>query len=65
MTVEDFKRDNHSLAHLEGDELYNAMEDSMLKQQVGDSVLLQTKPFYKRYQLRYLFYRRTPWHIPE
>jgi len=48
MTTEEFKKDNPQYAEIEGTDLWNAMEDSMLKNRK------------KHYQLRYLFYRILP-----
>ncbi len=35
MTIEEFKEENPHLAHLEGNELWNAMEDYMGEQEFG------------------------------
>jgi len=56
MTTEQFKILKPEFKNVEGDELWNAMEDYMLRQQTADNILLQTKPFWKRYKIRYLFY---------
>lgn len=56
MTEAEFKQAYPECAHLEGDELWNAMEDKMLLTQEGDKILRQSKPFWKRYRLRWLYY---------
>jgi hypothetical protein len=57
MTVDEFKQDHPEYAHLDGDDLWDAMEQFKLIQQDGEEVLKQIKPFWKRYKFRYLFYR--------
>lgn len=57
MTEKEFKRQNPHLKHLKGIELWDAMEDYLLRVQSGASILRQIQPFYKRYKFRYLFYR--------
>jgi hypothetical protein len=56
MTVDEFKQDHPEYAHLDGNDLWDAMEQSKLMQQDGEKVLKQIKPFWKRYKFRYLFY---------
>lgn len=58
MSTDEFKKEKPEYAHLEGDELWDAMTMYMLTQQQGDSIILTTKPFWKRYKLRWLFYRK-------
>lgn len=60
MTVQEFKNLHPEYSHLEGDELWDAMTDSMLHQQQGAAIIKKTLPFWKRYKLRYLFYRKLP-----
>ena len=60
MNVEEFKKLKPEYKEVEGDQLWNAMEDYMLRQQSGQEVMKTTVPFFKRYQLRWLFYRRLP-----
>lgn len=57
MSVEEFKNDHPEYAHLEGDDLWDAMTQFKLMQQDGEEVLKQIEPFWKRYKLRYLFYK--------
>lgn len=57
MTTEEFKNANPKLSHLEGDELYDAMTNYILRQQSGEKIIKQIKPFWKKYQLRWLFYK--------
>lgn len=58
MTVEEFKKDYPEHAHLEGDELWDTMTHTLYRQMEGERIILSIKPFYKRYKLRYLFYRK-------
>lgn len=60
MNVDDFKKLKPEYKDLEGEQLWNAMEDYMLRQQAGQEVMKQAVPFLKRYQLRWLFYKRLP-----
>lgn len=60
MTTQEFKKIHPEFAHLEGDALWNAMEESMLRQQEGDAIIKSVIPARKKYQLRWLFYRRLP-----
>ena len=56
MTTEDFKRLKPEYKDIEGNELWDAMTNYMLQLQNGQEVLNTMKPFWKRYQLRWLFY---------
>ena len=56
MTADEYKLQHPENAHLEGEALWNAMENALLHQQEGDKVLMQIKPWWKRYKLRYLWY---------
>jgi hypothetical protein len=58
MTVQEFKNDHPEYAHLEGDELWDLMGTYKLRQQDGEAIIRQTLPFWKRYRLRWLFYRQ-------
>jgi hypothetical protein len=60
MTTEEFKKLQPECKDLEGEQLWNAMEHYMLRLQTGEKVIRSTAPFYKRYRLRWLFYRRIP-----
>jgi hypothetical protein len=60
MTVEEFKENNPNLAHLQGEDLLDAMTHSMLRQQQADQIIKQIKPIWKTHTLRWLFYRRKP-----
>lgn len=57
MTVQEFKQQKPEYAHLEGDALWDKMTDYGLTIQEGEQVLKSILPFWKRYQLRWLFYR--------
>lgn len=57
MTADQFKAAYPEHAHLEGNELWNMMEDKAMITQEGDRILLKSRPFWKRYRLRWLFYR--------
>ncbi len=59
MTTSEFKQDHPGFSHLEGDDLWDAMSAFKLRQQQGDQILTKIKPFWQRYKLRYLFYRKT------
>jgi hypothetical protein len=58
MTVDDFKRDHPNLAHLEGDELWDAMTSVGYHKQQGEAIITQIKPLWNQYRLRWLFYRK-------
>ncbi len=58
MTVEEFKKLKPEFKDAEGDTLYNAMEDYMLRQQQGDEIIKQIMPIWKTHTFRWLFYRR-------
>lgn len=58
MDVNEFKQTYPEMAHLKGDKLLDAMEDAFIHQKQGEQILNTIKPFYKRYKLRYLFYRK-------
>ncbi len=58
MTTADFKKANPKLAHLEGDELWDAMTEYGARQIEGQVILSQILPFWERYTLRWLFYRK-------
>ena len=60
MTREEFKKLKPELAHLEGDSLWNSMEDYMLTIQQGEEIARPILPFWKRYTIRWLFYRKLP-----
>ena len=59
MTTEDFKKANPQLAHLEGDALWDAMTTYGARQIEGQKILSQIRPFWKRYTVRWIFYRKT------
>ena len=62
MTTEEFKKSYPEHAHLEGDALWDMMTEKALVTQEGDKILLRTKPFWKRYRLRWLYYpKRRGW----
>lgn len=58
MNAEEFKEAYPKLSHLEGMDLIDAMEDVLLHQQAGEEIIKTTFQFWKRYQLRWLFYRK-------
>jgi len=58
MTVGEFKKAKPELAHLEGNDLLNAMEDYFLRLQDGYKLTKKVLPFWKRYTFRWLFYRK-------
>lgn len=60
MTTEEYKILKPEHNHLEGDDLWDAMADYMIRQQVGQDVMKSAVPFFKRYQLRWLLYRKIP-----
>lgn len=60
MTPNEFKEKYPEYKYLEGDELFNAMEEHMLRWQDSEQTLKATRPFWKRYTLRWLFYRNKP-----
>jgi len=58
MTTEEFKKLKPEHANLEGDALWDAMTHYQLRQQQGEEILKTILPFWKRYRLRWLFYRK-------
>jgi len=60
MTVDEFKKLKPEYKDIDGHELWNAMEDYMLRQQSGQEVMKTIMPFFKLYQLRWAFYRNVP-----
>lgn len=56
MTTQKFKQQHPELAHLEGNDLWNAMENALYTQKQGQAIINTIKPFWKHYQLRWLFY---------
>ncbi len=60
MTVDEFKELNPKHKDLEGDQLWNAMEDHMLRQQQGEAIIRQIMPIWKTHTFRWLFYRKVP-----
>lgn len=60
MTAEEFKELKPEYKDLQGDELWNAMEDYMLRQQQADTIIKSVKPIWKTHTLRWLYYRRIP-----
>jgi len=60
MTTTEYINAHPEHRHLEGDALWDAMEQSMLHQQQGQTIISHLLPWWKRYQLRYLFYVRKP-----
>lgn len=60
MTAEQFKQDNPQFANLEGEQLWNAIEQYQLTLRSGDEIIKQIQPFWKTHTLRWLFYRKVP-----
>ena len=60
MTTEEFKKLKPEYKDVEGDQLWNAMEDYFLQQQSGNEILKQIMPLWKTHTLRWLYYRKTP-----
>lgn len=60
MTAEEFKKLKPEYKDVEGDQLWNAMEDYMLRQQEGSEIMKPIMPFWKTHTLRWLYYRRIP-----
>jgi len=60
MTAEEFKILMPEYKNASGDELWNAMEDYMLRQQSGDEIIKQIMPIWKTHTFRYLIYRKLP-----
>lgn len=58
MTTEEFKKLKPQYANIEGDELWDAMTEYMLRQQEGSEILKTTMPIWKTHTLRWLFYRK-------
>lgn len=60
MTTESFKKDYPEYSHLEGNDLLDAMTYTMLRHQQAEEIVKQIQPFWKRYRLRWLMYRKIP-----
>lgn len=60
MTTEEFKKLKPEYKNVEGDQLWNAMEDYMLQQQQGSEIIKPIMPIWKTHTLRWLYYRRIP-----
>jgi len=60
MTTEEFKKLKPEYKKVEGDQLWNAMEDYMLQQQSGSEIIKSIMPIWKTHTLRWLYYRRIP-----
>lgn len=58
MTAEEFKQLNPECKDLEGEALWNAMEEYMLQQQEASEIIKTVMPIWKTHTLRWLFYRR-------
>lgn len=58
MNAQEFKTIHPDKAHLEGNELWDAMEDAVLIDQNAEEIIRQIKPIWKTHTLRWLFYRR-------
>ena len=58
MTADQFKAAYPEHAHLEGNKFWDMMEDKMLITQEASRILRKSKPFWKQYRLRWLFYRK-------
>lgn len=63
MTIEEFKKIKPEYKDTEGEELWNAMENYLLKQQRSNEMLKNIMPLWKTHTLRWLFYRRVPNHV--
>lgn len=57
--AEEFKKANPKYKDLEGNELWDAMTNHVLRQQDGEEIIKTTLPFWRKYILRWLFYRKT------
>lgn len=57
MTVDEFKKAKPELAHLEGNDLADAMEQYFLRLNDGYNATKHVLPFWKRYTFRWIFYR--------
>ena len=55
MTTEEFKKLKPEYKDVEGDQLWNAMEDYYLQQQEGTEILKQIMPFWKTHTLEDLY----------
>lgn len=60
MTVEEFKKLKPEYEKVEGNQLWDAMEDYILSQQQGDEIIKLIMPIWKTHTLRWLHYRRIP-----
>lgn len=60
LSAEQFKKIKPEYNSISGEDLMNAMENYMLQQQSAQEIMKTSMPFFKRYQLRWIFYRRLP-----
>lgn len=60
MTIDEFKKIRPEYKDIEGDQLWNAMEDYMLQQQRGEQILKSVMPIWRTHTLRWLYYRKIP-----
>ena len=64
MTTEEFKKLKPQYKDIEGDELWDAMTEYMLRQQEGSEIMKTAMPIWKTHTLRWLFYRKgLVWHM--
>ena len=59
MTAEEFKKLKPEYKDVEGDQLWDAMTDYVLRQQAGSETMKAIMPIWKTHTLRWLYYRRT------
>lgn len=60
MTVEEFKKLKPEYKDVEGDQLWDAMTEYMLRQQNASETIKVIMPLWKTHTLRWLYYRRVP-----
>lgn len=60
MDVKGFKKLKPEYKDIEGDQLWDAMTEYMLRQQEGDEIIKSVMPIWKTHTLRWLYYRKIP-----
>lgn len=60
MTIQEFKKLKPKYKDIDGNQLWDAMEDYMLQQQQESEILKVIMPIWKTHTFRWLFYRRVP-----
>lgn len=60
MTTDEFKKLKPEYKDIDGDQLWDAMTEYVLRQQQGSEIIKSIMPIWKTHTLRWLLYRRIP-----